>query len=234
MRSMEATILLVENDEALAHLLRGVLQRQGYQVLLAKCGESGMQLFHRHYPDMVLLSITMPGMDGWETCRLIRKMSNVPIILLHARQKEPDKVRGLKLGADDCMTKPLNIEELLARIHALLRRSRYPNEPGRVLEVDERLTIDLERQQVYVEGQLVYLSSTEYKLLSCLLKQPDRVWSHERLLDEVWGWDYVGDMGYVKVYIHRLRSKLEANRQQPCYLLTERGRGYYFHMPAQD
>jgi two-component system KDP operon response regulator KdpE len=234
MRNMEATILLVENDEALAHLLREVLQTRGYQVLLANCGKSGVQLFQRHHPDMILLSITMSGMDGWETCRLIRRMSNVPIILLHTRKKESDKVRGLKLGADDCMTKPLNIEELLARIHALLRRSRYSNEPKRILEVDERLTIDLERQQVYVEGQSVYLSCTEYKLLSCLLQQPDRVCSHERLLDEVWGWEYTGEMGYVKVYIHRLRRKLEANRQQPCYLLTERGRGYYFHVPTQD
>jgi DNA-binding response OmpR family regulator len=229
---MEATLLIVEDDREFAYLLREGLQDKGFQVLLADDGVDGLQLLQRHHPDLILLDVMMPGMDGWETCRSIREMSNVPIIMVTGRREEEDKIRGLQLGADDYVTKPFSTAELLARIQTVLRRSGHANAPDPIVRIDNRLVIDRMRQQVFVKGEAVALSTIEFRLLTCFLDQPNCVLSHQHLLAEVWGWEYVEETNYLKTYIHRLRSKIELDPQDPCYLLTERGRGYCFHVPS--
>jgi DNA-binding response OmpR family regulator len=229
---MEATLLIVEDDREFACLLREGLQDKGFQVLLADDGVDGLQLLQRHHPDLILLDVMMPGMDGWETCRSIREMSNVPIIMLTGRRDEADKVHGLQLGADDYVTKPFSTLELLARIQTVLRRSSQPNTPDHIVRVDKRLAIDRLRRQVFVDGQAVALSAIEFRLLTYFLDQPNCILPHQNLLTEVWGWEYAEETNYLKVYIHRLRSKIEQDPQDPCYLLTERGQGYCFQIPS--
>lgn len=229
---MEATLLIVEDDRQFACLLRESLQDKGFQVLLANGGVDGLQLLQKHYPDLILLDVMMPGMDGWETCRSIREMSNVPIIMVTGRREEEDKIRGLQLGADDYVTKPFSTAELVARMETVLRRSGHANAPDPIIRVDNRLVIDRMRKQVLVNGEAITLSIIEFRLLTCFLDQPNYILSHQHLLAEVWGWEYVEETNYLKIYIHRLRSKIEQDPQNPCYLLTERGRGYCFHIPS--
>jgi two-component system KDP operon response regulator KdpE len=229
---MKATVLVVEDDQTCAYLVRENLQSEGYQVLLSDDGVDGVQLFQKHHPDLILLDLMMPRMDGWETCRRIREVSNVPIIMLTGRRDERDKIRGLQLGADDYVVKPFSMGELTARIQAVLRRHSYAAEPDTVQVIDNRLSIDRAHNQVLVDGQAVDLSDIEYKLLTCLLDQPGSVLTHQALLTQVWGWEYGDETGYLKVYVHRLRTKIEPDPQSPRYILTERGRGYCFQIPA--
>jgi two-component system KDP operon response regulator KdpE len=225
---VQATILIVEDDIELACLVRENLQASGLQVLLAADGAAGVQLVQKHHPDLVLLDIMMPRMDGWEACRCIRAISDVPIVILSGKRDEVDKVRGLQLGADDYMVKPFSMTELLARIEAVLRRYNHSPEPVHVLHIDDWLTVDRVRKQAFVDGQAVDLSDTEYKLLTCFLEEPGHVLTQQKLLTQVWGWEYADESGYLKVYIHRLRNKIEPDPQNPRYILTARGRGYYF------
>jgi DNA-binding response OmpR family regulator len=229
---MKATLLIVEDDREFACLLRESLQDKGFQVLLADNGVDGLQSLQKHHPDLILLDVMMPGMDGWETCRSIRKMSNVPIILVTGRREEEDKIRGLQLGADDYVVKPFSIAELVARMETVLRRAGHANAPDPIVRVDNRLVIDRMRKQVFVKGEAVALSTIEFRLLTCFLDQPNCVLSHHHLLAEVWGWEYVEETNYLKTYIHRLRSKIERDPQAPHYFLTERGRGYCFYIPS--
>jgi DNA-binding response OmpR family regulator len=229
---MEATILIVEDDHEFAYLLRENLQDREFQVLLAKDGVDGLQVFQKHHPDLILLDVMMPGMDGWETCRCIREISNVPIIMLTCRQDEADTVHGLQLGADDYVTKPFSMDELLARIQTVLRRAGYPNTPEHIVRVDKRLVIDRMRQQVFVEGRAIALTAIEFRLLTCFLDQPNCILPHQNLLAEIWGWEYAQETNYLKVYIHHLRSKIERDPQNPRYILTERGQGYCFQIPS--
>ncbi|MGD2207040.1 MAG: response regulator transcription factor [Anaerolineae bacterium] len=230
---MDATILIVEDDRELAWLVREELQKEGFQVLLASDGIDGMQLLQKHCPDLILMDVMMPRMDGWEACRCIRQDSDVPIIMLTARQDEQDRVRGLQLGADDYVIKPFSTAELVARIQAVLRRCEHPAGMEQTIEVDNRLVVDLTRQQVFVDGQAVDLSSTEYKLLTCLLEQAGCILTHQSLLTQVWGWEYADETNYLKVYIYRLRNKIEIDPSNPRYILTERCLGYRFHPPIQ-
>lgn len=224
----EATVLVIEDDETYRYLLREQLEAQDYCVLLAEDGEEGVDMARERRPDLVLLDVLMPGIDGWEVCRRIRGFSEVPIMMLTCRGSELDKVRGLELGADDYLTKPVAYMELVARIRALLRRSYLSTYPNQMVKVDERLTVDRLRGQVYIEGEPVDLSAIEFKLLSCFLDRPNRVLGHRVLLTHVWGWEYDGEVDYLKVYVHHLRKKIEPDPRRPIYIITERGLGYRF------
>jgi two-component system KDP operon response regulator KdpE len=226
----EATVLVVEDDETFRYLLSEQLESQDYEVLMAEDGERGVQMARERRPDLVLLDVLMPGIDGWEACRRIREFSDVPIMMLTCRGSELDKVRGLEIGADDYLTKPVGYMELVARVRALLRRSYLSTTPQQMVQVDERLAVDRLRSQVYVDDQAVDLSAIEFKLLSCFLDQPNRVLSHRTLLTQVWGWEYDGEVDYLKVYVHHLRKKIEPDPRRPMYIITERGLGYRFQM----
>jgi two-component system KDP operon response regulator KdpE len=167
-------------------------------------------------------------MDGWETCRRIRDISNVPIIMLSGRTDERDKVRGLELGADDYVSKPVPPFEFVARVRAALRRGAHPLLVEDIIRVDDRLAIHRARREAIVDGRVVRLSAIELKLLTCLLDNAGRISTHQSLLSQVWGWDCIGQNGYVKVYIHQLRKKIEPDPRNPRYILTERGLGYRF------
>ncbi len=228
---MQCTILIVEDDESFAYLFREQLQDHGYQVLRAEDGLEGVQMLERHRPDLVLLDVMMPHMDGWEACRSIRTFSNIPIIMLTAKRSEEDRVQGLELGADDYVAKPFGLAELLARIEAVLRRSE-PSMTGSIaesiVEIDDRLSIDRMHRRVLVEGQEVDLSPTEFKLLDCFLDRPVQVLASQALLTQVWGWEYADEIGYLRTYIYHLRQKIEKDPQNPQYILTEPGKGYRF------
>jgi two-component system KDP operon response regulator KdpE len=230
--SPEATVLVVEDDETFRYLLSEQLESQDYEVLMAEDGEHGVEIARERRPDLVLLDVLMPGIDGWEACRRIREFSDVPIMMLTCRTSELDKVRGLELGADDYLTKPVGYMELVARVRALLRRSYLSTSPNQMVKVDERLAVDRLRGQVYVEDESVDLSAIEFKLLSCFLDHPNRVLNHRTLLTQVWGWEYDGEVDYLKVYVHHLRKKLEPDPRRPMYIITERGLGYRFQMPG--
>jgi DNA-binding response OmpR family regulator len=228
---MEAKILIVEDDEELCYLVGEELRDNGYRILLAGDGVEALQMVRNQQPDLVLLDVLMPRMDGWETCRCIREISDVPIIMLSCRSAELDKVRGLELGADDYVSKPFGHKELKARIQAALRRCSSTPVSEEIVRVDHRLVIDRTRREVFVDGKLVPLSATEYKLLACLLDHAGRVLTHQSLLTQIWGWEYAEETDYLKVYVHHLRRKLEEDAGQPRYILSERGVGYSFQFP---
>ncbi len=222
-------LLIVEDDTRLLEALRLHLGKAGYEIITAANGLEGLQKMYTHRPDLIVLDVMMPRMDGWETCRRIREMSDVPIIMLTALGQEDEKVKGLKLGADDYLAKPFGLKELEARVEAVLRRTRLPP-PTReaVLYADGKLVIDSERWEVSRGGQLVELTATERRLLFYLAENAGRILTHQQILDRVWGAEYVDDTDYVKLYIWRLRQKLEEDPRQPTYILTERGIGYKF------
>lgn len=227
---MKPTILIVEDAPDLVELLRCRLEKEDYGVLTARDGVEGLQLLQRHEVNVVLLDIMMPRMDGWETCRRMRELCDVPIIMLTALADEQHAVRGLELGADDYVTKPFSLLELSARIRAALRRSKQAVATNGTLKVDERLLVDLKSCQVVVEGERLELSPIEFKILSCFLDSRGQVLTHQHLLTSVWGWEYSDQTDYLKVYIHHLRKKIEPDPQRPCYILTERGLGYRFQV----
>ncbi len=230
-RAISSRILIIDDEEDLLQLLRWQIEREGFQVLAARDGVEGLQIVQEQHPDLVLLDLMMPRMSGWETCQRIREHSDVPIIMLTALGRDQDKVRGLELGADDYLTKPFSVSELIARIRAALRRSRYPLHRDPVVQIDERLLLDRVYYQVIVDGQRVSLSPLEYKILNCFVENPDRILTHQSLLTQVWGWEYANETHYLKVYIYNLRRKIERNPQEPEYILTERGLGYRFRTP---
>jgi len=178
-----------------------------------------------------VLDLMLPRMDGWEVCQRIRDCSDAPIIILTAMGASADKVRGLDLGADDYLTKPFNMAELAARVRAALRRYQRPLTETAMMRIDERLTLDQARRRVIVDGKRIELSPLEYRILSCLLDNADCVLTHRSLLTQVWGWEYMDETSYLKVYIHHLRQKIERNPQRPRYIVTERGLGYRFRIP---
>jgi two-component system KDP operon response regulator KdpE len=227
-----AKILIIEDDLELLHLLRRKLEEDGYEVFAAQDGLDGLQLARKHKPHLILLDLMMPRMDGWETCRGIRQISNAPILILTALNGDANKVRGLDLGADDYLTKPFSLSELTARMRALLRRSDHPAPRDDIIEIDSRLAFDRRLFQLLVNGEPVPLSPKESGLLACFLDNVGRVLTHQYLLTQVWGWEYSDEVGYLKVYIHSLRKKMELDPAHPIYILTERGLGYRFELPA--
>jgi DNA-binding response OmpR family regulator len=231
MRNGKSRILLIEDEADLIYILRHKLEREGYTVFSARDGVNGLELLVKERPDLVLLDVLLPMMDGWETCRRIRQLSDVPIILITCLSEEHEKVRGLELGADDYITKPFGLMELVARVRAALRRRDYSMTRSAVVTVDNRLTVDRKRRQALIDGRPVDLSPIEYRLLTCFLDNVDRVVTHRSLLTQVWGWEYAEETDYLKVHIHNLRKKIEPEPGDPSYILTERGLGYRFRIP---
>jgi two-component system KDP operon response regulator KdpE len=231
--AMDVTILVIEDNKELCYLLSEQLEDQGYEILWAGDGVQGVELAQERQPDLVLLDVLMPRMDGWETCRRIRECSNVPIIMLTCLTAEQDIIRGLGLGADDYVTKPYRRRELVARIQAALRRGRFPIAEDPVVQIDERLAFDRAQHQVVVDGQPTDLSAIESRLLGCFVDNANRILTHQSLLRQVWGWEYAEETHYLKVYVHHLRKKIEQDPRRPRYILTERGLGYRFRIPER-
>jgi DNA-binding response OmpR family regulator len=229
------TVLLVEDDELIVDLVRYGLEQIGYQVLTALDGASGLALARQEQPDIVLLDVMLPVLDGFQVCRTLRNESKVPIIMLTARGQEPDKVVGLELGADDYVVKPFGMRELVARIRAQLRRTEMESEPARADQCVRvgTVTLDLDQHLVTKAGQPVDLRPREFDLLAVLMSQPGHAFERGELLDAVWGGDWVGDTRTLDVHIRRLRKALEDDPGDPRYISTVRGRGYRFARPDQ-
>ena len=229
---MAKTVLIVEDDRNIADLLRLYLEKEGYEVAIAHDGLRGVELFREKQPSLVLLDVMLPGMDGWGVCRTIRSESKTPIIMLTAKSETEDKVAGLKQGADDYITKPFEMKEVLARIEAVLRRSGIePEKASRRLTFD-KLIIDMDAFELTVDGKKVPTPPKEMELLYHLASTPNRVYTRNQLLDEVWGFDYFGDTRTVDVHIKRLREKLEGVSDQ-WELKTVWSVGYKFEVNAQ-
>lgn len=228
-------VLIVDDEPRLIRLVREVLGAVGYEVLEAADGETGIEMVALEQPDLLLLDILLPrGMDGYEVCRRVREFSNLPIIMLTAKAREADMLEGFDLGADDYLTKPFSAKELIARVGAVLRRSRSPKEIiTKKLECGD-LKIDFARHQVTVRGQQVRLTRTEYKLLHELAMNANKVMLHQDLLSEVWGPEYRDDIDYLRTYIRYLRQKIEVDPSHPRYILTHTGVGYILACPEPD
>ena len=227
---MAISVLVVEDDSHIADLLQLYLQKEGYAVTLAADGAEGLEKFRAGNPDLVLLDVMMPIMDGWQLCRVIRAESKVPIIMLTAKSETDDKVTGLKAGADDYITKPFEMKEVLARIEAVLRRAEITEkaDPVRRLTFD-KLVIDMQAYELVLDGKKVDAPPKEMELLFYLASSPNRVYTRNQLLDEVWGFDYFGDSRTVDVHVKRLREKLEGVSDKWC-LKTVWGVGYKFEV----
>lgn len=228
---MPKTVLIVEDDSNIAELLHLYLEKEGYKVESAADGLAGVETFHACQPDLVLLDLMLPGLDGWGVCRAIRQSSQVPIIMLTAKGETMDKVTGLKMGADDYITKPFEMKEVLARIEAVLRRGSTPDEPTAKRLSFDKLVIDLDSFELIVAGKKVDTPPKEMELLFHLASSPNRVYTRNQLLDEVWGFDYFGDSRTVDVHIKRLREKLEGVSEQ-WSLKTVWGVGYKFEVSS--
>lgn len=220
-------ILVVDDDQDLLKLVATGLREEGYTVLTAADAHQALKLAYQEHPDLVILDIMLPGMDGIEVCRRLRELTDVPIIMLTAMSREQDVVRGLAAGADDYVTKPFGMAELLARVQACLRRKAgAPDERKTTITVGD-MTIDLARHKVIVRGEPVDLTPTEFRLLSYLARHKGYVIHHERLLTEVWGPEYRDQLDYLRLYISYLRRKIEKDPSNPEIIKTERGVGYY-------
>jgi DNA-binding response OmpR family regulator len=230
---MNTTLLLIEDDVVLSETLRLMLTKKGFNVEVAGDAITGLQKAYAVKPDVILLDIMLPGMDGWQACARFREMSDVPIIMLTAVGSDKDIVKGLNMGADDYIVKPVTAEELTARIKALLRRvTRPPKEAngharGQILSCDY-LMLDLDKHEVTVDGNRIDLSPTEFRLLSVLARNKGRMLPHEYLLNEVWGPEYIGDIDYLRLYVSYLRRKIEKNFDKPSLIHNEWGVGYRF------
>jgi two-component system KDP operon response regulator KdpE len=224
---MTDRILIVDDDLTLLDLLKQSLGKVGYRVLTATNGIDAIQRVYKDKVDLVVLDVMMPRMDGWETCNRIREVSDVPIIMLTAKDKEADTLKGFQCGVDDYVTKPFSFAELTARVKAILVRTRKaPPDKRRRVHVFDELVVDADNSQVTLRGKPVSLTPTEFQLLLTLAENAGRILSHEQLLSHVWGPEYVGETGYVKRYIWYLRQKIEDDPSNPQYILTERGFGY--------
>ena len=234
---MGKTVLIVEDEQNIVDILSFNLNREGYDTLEAYDGNAGLQLALEQNPDLILLDLMLPGMNGFDVCRKLREAgSAVPILMLTAREEEADKVLGLELGADDYITKPFSMRELLARVKANIRRvamapapsSQAGTEPGKRLDLG-RVVVDLEGATVYKDGRPLELTQREYDLIRFLASQPGKVFSREALMEHVWNYEgYVGDVRAVDVAVRRLREKIEDDPASPKFILTKRGMGYLF------
>jgi DNA-binding response OmpR family regulator len=226
----DAKLILVADDEArMRRFMRMNLDLEGYRVIEADNGLEAVNRVREDLPDLVLLDVMMPEMDGFEALRLIRETSTVPVIILTVKGEEDDRVRGLELGADDYVTKPFSPRELASRIKAVLRRAEMPTPAEEsIIKVDDRLQIDFNRRQVIVDGKEIKLRPTEYRLLYHLVSNAGWTLPHETLLAKVWGHEYRDETHYLRLYITYLRQKIEEDPAHPNYILTERGLGYRF------
>ena len=222
-----ATILLIDDDATLSELLSEQLRMAGYRALSAGDGASGLRAADEARPDLVILDVMMPGMDGWTVCERLRAKSMTPIILLTAKGEEIDKLRGFRLGVDDYVTKPFSFAEMVARVGAVLARAARKPAPASSVKSDE-LLVDFELRRVSVSGNAIDLTPTEYRLLEALARYPQRTIPTEKLIAEVWGPQYAGEVEQVKHFIWTLRKKLEVDPGDPKHIITERGFGYRF------
>ena len=222
-------ILVVDDEPRMIDFIRLNLEHDGFEVSQAESGLVALEQLRDQLPDLVLLDIMMPDLNGFETLKLMREISTVPVIMLTAKGEEDDRVRGLELGADDYVTKPFSPRELVSRVRAVLRRTQMPSTPmHELIEVDDRLKIDFDRREIWVEDELVKLRPTEYRLLYHLVQNAGWVVPHEQLLAKVWGYEYRDETHYLRLYINYLRQKLETAPANPVYIQTERGVGYRF------
>ena len=221
-------ILVVDDEDLLVKGIRFNLQNEGYEVITGSNGLEAVILTQNEKPDLVVLDVMMPEMDGLTACSKIREFSDIPVILLTAKADDMDKLIGFDHGADDYLTKPFNILELKARIRALLRRSNIKgNAAGSTLVIGS-ITLDLDARNAYKQGQLVELTAKEFDVIEFLMRNPNRVYSREALLDTIWAYEYRSDIRTLDVHIRRLREKLEENPAEPQYIMTKWGVGYYF------
>jgi DNA-binding response OmpR family regulator len=222
-------ILVVDDEERMVRFIRLNLEHDGFRVSEAFKGSQALDKLRSTMPDLVLLDVMLPDIDGFEVLKMIREVSSVPVIMLTAKGEEDDRVRGLEAGADDYVTKPFSPRELVSRVRAVLRRTEAAGGSTHgLIEVDDRLKIDFDRHEVWVEGKLVNLRPTEYRLLYHLVQNAGWVISHDQLLANVWGYEYRDEPHYVRLYINYLRKKIEKDPANPQYILTERGIGYRF------
>jgi DNA-binding response OmpR family regulator len=222
-------ILVVDDEERIVRFIRLNLEHDGFIVMDAFKGVQAIEKIRTGLPDLVLLDVMMPDLDGFEVLKMIREISSLPVIMLTAKGEEDDRVHGLELGADDYITKPFSPRELVSRVKAVLRRTEATTGGLHgLIEVDERLKIDFDRHEVWVEDSLVNLRPTEYRLLYHLVQNAGWVLSHDQILTNVWGYEYRDQPHYVRLYINYLRKKLEEDPANPKYILTERGTGYRF------
>jgi two-component system KDP operon response regulator KdpE len=225
---MAEKILIIDDDEATLWLVSTLLKHHAFEVVEATTPEEGLRLAYQNHPDLVVLDIMMPNMDGWEVCRRLRELSEVPIVFLTAKSSVNDVVHGLELGADDYIVKPFDNQELIARVRAHLRRSPVSQEVDELAFDGGNLTINFLKREVRLRGNAVELTPKEFDLLSVLARNAGRVMTRGDLADQVWGPNYSGANESLKLYIHYLRKKIEANPAQPEYILTARGVGYRF------
>lgn len=228
---MSKKVLIVDDEKNIVDIVEFNLKKEGYEIITAFDGEEGLKAAMEHDPDIILLDIMMPKMDGFEVCKKVREKKDTPIIMLTARAEEVDKVLGLELGADDYVTKPFGVRELMARVKANIRRmdsaGASEEDEGEIKSYGE-ITIDSKRYEVKRQGELINLTRREFELIKFLASQKGQVFSRENLLEKVWGYEYFGDVRTVDVTVRRLRAKIEANPEFPQYVLTKRGVGYYF------
>ena len=220
-------ILVVDDEELLVKGIRFNLQKEGYEVISGYNGAEAVMLAKNENPDLVILDVMMPELDGFGACEKIRELSDVPIILLTAKSDDMDKLMGFDYGADDYLTKPFNILELKARIKALLRRANRSTSQNKLLTIGS-ISLDLHSRNAYQNGILTELTAKEFDMIEFLMRNPNRVYSREMLLDTIWAQDYRSDIRTVDVHIRRLREKLETNPAEPQYIMTKWGVGYYF------
>jgi two-component system KDP operon response regulator KdpE len=222
-------ILVVDDEERMARFIHLNLEHDGFQVMEAYRGMQAIDLIRERLPDLVLLDVMLPDLDGFEVLKIIREVNSVPVIMLTAKGEEEDRVRGLEYGADDYITKPFSPRELVSRVRAVLRRTESTSVASRdMIEVDNRLRIDFGLREVWVNDELVKLRPTEYRLLYHLVQNAGWVMTYDQLLAKVWGYEYRDEPHYVRLYVNYLRQKIEEDPANPKYILTERGVGYRF------
>ncbi len=231
MAEIKKKILIIDDEDDIRFVVATRLERAGYATAVAADGREGLRRFYDYRPDLVLLDIAMPEMDGWQVLERIREMSNLPVMMLTAAVQERDKVRGLRGGADDYITKPFSGEEFLARVEAALRRTTASSEISETVYQDAEVTIDYAKHEVAVRGQPVELTPTEFRLLGTLTQNAGRVLSQDQLMDRVWGQDYVKSADVVRLYIGYLRRKIERDSSNPKLIETSRGFGYRYRKP---
>jgi len=226
---LNSRILVVDDEERMVRFIRLNLEHDGFTVTAAYRGSQAIQAIRENLPDLVLLDVMLPDIDGFEVLKLIREVNSVPVIMLTAKGEEDDRVKGLELGADDYVTKPFSPRELVSRVRAVLRRSEAISGSLRgLIHVDDHLKIDFDRREVWLDGSLIKLRPTEFRLLYHLVQNAGWVLTHDTILAKVWGYEYQDEPHYVRLYINYLRQKLEKDPANPVYILTERGVGYRF------
>ena len=232
---MDRKILIVDDEKNIVDILKFNLEKSGFETIEAYDGAEGVEKAYSESPDLILLDIMLPKMDGFEACKKIREKLSTPIIMLTAREEEVDKILGLELGADDYITKPFSVRELMARIKANLRRmtpaevSADKSDASSGTIVSGKLAINCDRYEVKKDGTVIDLTLREFELLKFLATQPERIFTRENLLEKVWGYEYYGDVRTVDVTVRRLREKIEDEPSSPAYIITKRGVGYYFN-----